>query len=335
MIRMTGYKGSVNHHTANFDASINRSLQGRKPVQGFYYFCRLNHDMKKPILTRISDFFSLVKIAHTVFSLPFALIGFFLALKATNEPFSLQPLLLILLCVLFARNAAMGFNRYADRDIDKKNPRTALREIPNNVIKPGSALIFVIVNALLFMVASYFLNILCFFLSPAALLVILGYSITKRFTALSHVVLGLGLALAPIGAYIAITARFDLLPVLYSFVVVFWVSGFDILYALQDIDFDKSQKLRSLPVALGKKNALILSAALHACSIFLVVTAGFYGRFGHYYWIGSAIFSILLVYEHFLVKPADISRVNLAFATMNGMASVIFACFVIADLYLK
>jgi 4-hydroxybenzoate polyprenyltransferase len=267
--------------------------------------------------------------------LPFALIGFFLALRVSHEPFNIQPLLLILLCVFFARNAAMGFNRYADREIDKKNPRTALREIPSNIIKPGSAMIFVIVNALLFIVTSYFLNILCFFLSPVALIVILGYSLTKRFTALSHVVLGLGLSLAPIGAYIAITARFDLLPVIYSFVVVFWVSGFDILYALQDIDFDKSQKLRSLPVALGKKNALILSAVLHACSIILVIAAGFYGSFGYYYWIGSTIFSLLLVYEHFLVKPADISRVNLAFATMNGMASVIFACFVIADIYLK
>ena len=291
--------------------------------------------MSKSVIQKISDFFSLVKIAHTIFSLPFALIGFFLAIRQTGEPFSFRSLLLILLCVFFARNAAMGFNRYADRDIDKKNPRTILREIPNNVIKPLSALAFVIINALLFITTSFFLNDLCFILSPVALIIILGYSFTKRFTSLSHLVLGLGLALAPIGAYIAVTARFDLLPLIYSFVVIFWVSGFDILYALQDIEFDKSQKLRSLPVALGKKNALILSASLHLLAIAMVVAAGFRGHFGYLYWVGSAVFSILLIYEHFLVKPSDISRVNLAFATMNGMASVLFAGFVIADLYLK
>lgn len=291
--------------------------------------------MSKPVIQRISDFFSLVKIAHTIFSLPFALIGFSLALRQTGEPFTFRPLALILLCVFFARNAAMGFNRYADRDIDKKNPRTSLREIPNNVIKPSSALAFVIINAILFIATSYFLNELCFMLSPVALIVVLGYSLTKRFTSLSHLALGLGLSLAPIGAYIAITARFDLLPLIYSFVVVFWVSGFDILYALQDIEFDKSQKLRSLPVALGKNHALILSAALHLFAIALVIVAGFAGQFGYLYWIGGAIFSILLIYEHFLVKPTDFSRVNLAFATMNGMASVLFAGFVIADLFWK
>jgi 4-hydroxybenzoate polyprenyltransferase len=289
--------------------------------------------MTKSIVAKIADFFSLVKITHTIFSLPFALIGFFLAVQYTGEPPAIRPLLLILLCVLFARNAAMGFNRYADRDIDKSNPRTAMREIPKNVIRPNAALAFVIINSMLFILTSYFLNILCFYLSPVALIVVLGYSLTKRFTSLSHVVLGLGLALAPIGAYIAITARFDLLPLIFSFIVIFWVSGFDILYALQDIDFDRSMNLRSLPAALGKRNALILSALLHLCSIGCVILAGYAGNFGKLYWIGAAIFSLLLVYEHFLVKPNDISRVNLAFATMNGMASVIFACFVIGDLY--
>jgi 4-hydroxybenzoate polyprenyltransferase len=242
--------------------------------------------------------------------------------------------MLVLLCVVFARNAAMGFNRYADREFDKKNPRTALREIPSAIIQPKSAMIFVIINALLFILTAYFLNFLCFILSPIALAVILGYSLTKRFTYLSHLFLGLGLGLAPIGAYLAVTARFDLLPLIYSFTVIFWVAGFDILYALQDIDFDKSENLKSLPATIGKHNALLLSALFHVIAIGMVIFGGLLGNFGYLYWIGSAVFTLLLFYEHLIVKPTDITRVNLAFATMNGMASVIFACFVIGDLYL-
>ena len=287
------------------------------------------------ITSKIGDYFSLVKINHTIFSLPFAMIGFFLAVRSHHENLSIRLLMLVLLCVVFARNAAMGFNRYVDREFDKKNPRTALREIPSEIISPNSALLFVIVNALLFMAASYLLNFLCFLLSPVALLVVLGYSLTKRFTYLSHVFLGLGLALAPIGAYLAVTARFDLLPLIYSFIVIFWVAGFDILYALQDIEFDRSEKLKSLPAKLGRVNALVLSALFHLIALILVAAGGIIGGFHLLYWIGAAIFAILLCYEHFLVKPTDISRVNLAFATMNGMASVIFACFVIADLFIR
>jgi 4-hydroxybenzoate polyprenyltransferase len=281
----------------------------------------------------IADYFSLVKINHTIFSLPFAFIGFFLAVKTDHQNLSLRLMLLVVLCVLFARNAAMGFNRYADRDIDKKNPRTALREIPSEIISPRSALFFVIINALLFMAASYLLNFLCFLLSPVALLVVLGYSITKRFTYLSHVFLGMGLALAPIGSYLAVTARFDLLPLIYSFIVIFWVAGFDILYSLQDMDFDRMESLKSLPARLGRAKALVLSAVFHLCTVLLVMAAGILGDFHTLYWIGSAIFTVILIYEHIIVKPTDISRINLAFATLNGMASVIFACFVIADLF--
>lgn len=283
--------------------------------------------------TRIADYFSLVKINHTIFSLPFALIGFFLAVKAHHHDLSIRILLLVLLCVLFARNAAMGFNRYVDREFDKKNPRTALREIPSDIISPKSAMLFVIINALLFITTSYFLNFLCFLLSPVALVLVLGYSLTKRFTYLSHVFLGMGLALAPIGAYLAVTARFDILPLIYSFVVIFWVAGFDILYALQDIEFDRKESLKSLPAKLGRMNALLLSTLFHLFALMLVVAGGIIGEFHLLYWIGAAIFACLLCYEHIIVKPTDISRVNLAFATMNGMASVIFACFVIADLY--
>ncbi|MEI6456628.1 MAG: UbiA-like polyprenyltransferase [bacterium] len=285
-------------------------------------------------LTKVTDYFSLVKINHTIFSLPFALIGFSLGAKMGSENLSLRLLLLVILCVLFARNAAMGFNRYADREFDKRNPRTALRELPREIIRPRSALLFVIINSALFILTTSFLNLTCLLLSPIALLVVLGYSLTKRFTHLSHLFLGLGLALAPIGAYLAVTARFDLLPLLYSFIVIFWVAGFDILYALQDIEFDKSQHLKSLPVMLGRRNALILSSIFHLIAILLVTWAGFLGNFGYLYWIGAGIFSILLAYEHLIVKPRDISKVNLAFATMNGIASVIYACFVIADIFL-
>jgi 4-hydroxybenzoate polyprenyltransferase len=243
--------------------------------------------------------------------------------------------LLVLLSVLFARNAAMGFNRYADREIDKKNPRTAMREIPSAIISPKSALLFVIINCILFMFTSYLLNILCFLLSPIALLVVLGYSLTKRFTNLSHLFLGIGLALAPIGAYLAVTARFDILPLIYSFIVIFWVAGFDILYSLQDMEFDRMEKLKSLPARLGRNNALILSSLFHLIALALVAAGGIIGDFHLLYWIGACIFAILLCYEHVIVKPTDISRVNLAFATMNGMASVIFACFLIADLLWK
>jgi 4-hydroxybenzoate polyprenyltransferase len=285
--------------------------------------------------SKIRDYFSLVKINHTIFSLPFALIGFFLGINTQHQELSLRLLLLVLLCVLFARNAAMGFNRYVDREFDKKNPRTALREIPSDIISPNSALLFVIINCLLFIATSYLLNFMCFLLSPVALIVVLGYSLTKRFTYLSHMFLGLGLALAPIGAYLAVTARFDLLPLIYSFVVIFWVAGFDILYSLQDIEFDRLENLKSLPAKLGRTNALILSSIFHFIALLLVAVGGIIGSFHILYWIGAAIFAILLVYEHLLVKPTDISRVNLAFATMNGMASVIFASFVIADLFVK
>jgi 4-hydroxybenzoate polyprenyltransferase len=193
----------------------------------------------------------------------------------------------------------------------------------------------VLINAALFMGTAWMINILCFMLSPVALLVVLGYSLTKRFTFLSHISLGVGLALAPIGAYLAVTAHFALLPVLYSLVVIFWVAGFDILYALQDIDFDTTEELKSIPVRFGKQNALIVSALFHLAAIILIVIAGFYGDFHKLYWIGTCLFSMILIYEHLVVKPSDLTKVNLAFATMNGLASVVFALFVIGDLFFR
>ncbi len=286
------------------------------------------------VSAKVENYLSLVKFSHTIFALPFALLGFSLATIHANDSLSLKLLALVILCMLFARNAAMSFNRWADRDIDEVNPRTAQREIPAQKIKQQSALIFCIANALLFVAATWFINPLCFYLSPVALLVILGYSVTKRFTALSHFVLGLGLALAPTGAYLAVTGTFDWIPVIISFSVLFWVSGFDIIYALQDDDFDRENHLRSVPVLLGRKRALGLSLVLHIFTVLLLVLAGMQGNFKTIYWIGLGIFSFLLFYQHTIVKYNDLHRVNVAFFTLNGIASVVFSVFAITDLFL-
>ncbi|CAI8233161.1 MAG: 4-hydroxybenzoate octaprenyltransferase [Cryomorphaceae bacterium] len=279
-------------------------------------------------------YLSLIKFSHTIFAMPFALIGFFLATKS-NE-FEWMTLLYVVLCMIFARSAAMAFNRYIDRNIDAANQRTAqVREIPNGSIKANSALIFVIINCLLFISTTYLINSLCLALSPITLLVILGYSYTKRFTALCHLVLGLGLALAPIGAYLAVTGVFDIVPLLFSAAVLFWVSGFDIIYSLQDQEFDKEQKLHSIPVLIGTKNALNLSNLLHFLTFSALSIAGSLGDFSLYYWIGFWIFTALLIYQHILVKHNDLSKINLAFFTTNGIASIIFGVFVIADLLIK
>jgi 4-hydroxybenzoate polyprenyltransferase len=284
------------------------------------------------IYSHTRNFLSLVKFSHTLFSFPFAMIGFFLGMEGNSPNFRL--LVLVMLAVLLARNAAMSFNRFADRDIDGRNPRTTGREIPSRIITPRAALAFMIVNALLFIVTAYFINNICFLLSPLALLVILGYSYTKRFTAYSHFVLGLGLALAPIGAYLAVTGSFALLPVLFSAAVLFWVAGFDVIYSLQDADFDTNESLRSMPVKFGSGKALILSAILHSITAATIAVAGIIGNFGTAYWVGAIIFTALLAYQHTIVSPRDLSRLNLAFFTTNGIASIIFASFVIADIYL-
>lgn len=237
--------------------------------------------------------------------------------------------------MVFARSAAMAFNRYLDRKFDEKNPRTAIREIPSGIITAKNALVFTIINCILFVATTWFINPICFYLSPVALFVVLFYSYTKRFTALCHLVLGVGLSLAPIGAYLAVTGQFDWLPLLFSFAVIFWVSGFDIIYALQDEEFDKNNQLHSIPAALGKKNALRVSELLHLLSAAAVIGAGFYGHFSWLYWIGVAVFAGMLIYQHSIVKPNDLRRVNLAFMTANGIASVVFAVFVIADLFIN
>jgi 4-hydroxybenzoate polyprenyltransferase len=283
----------------------------------------------------VKDYFSLVKFSHTVFAMPFALLGFSLAVTGKDSEISIRLLVLVILCMIFARNSAMGFNRIADKKYDALNPRTQKREIPSGIISSRAATTFVIINAVLFMVTTGFINRLTLLLSPIALLVIVGYSLTKRFTSLCHFVLGLGLSLAPIGAFISVTGKFSLLPLIYSFIVLTWVSGFDIIYALQDDEFDRSNRLHSLPSETGRKKALAISITVHIITFVLVIAAGLYGKGGLLFWSGAIIFTLLLVYQHGIVRYDDLSKVTLAFGTTNGVASIIFVVFVILDLFLR
>lgn len=308
-------------------------------------------------MSKVKSYLSLIKFSHTIFAMPFALIGFFLGTSSLkkipfvkivsdfiNTPWQKTKvflshdyyiLILVLLCMIFARSAAMAFNRYLDRKFDAANPRTAIREIPKGIISANSALLFTLVSCALFLVTCLFINKLCLYLAPVALFVVLGYSYTKRFTPLCHLILGLGLSLAPIGAYLAVTGKFDFLPILFSLAVIFWVSGFDIIYALQDEEFDRSQKLYSMPVWLGKAKALKVSELLHLLSAAAIITAGFYGQFNWLYWVGTVVFVGMLIYQHSIVKPDDLKQVNIAFMTANGIASIVFAIFVIADLFIN
>jgi len=278
------------------------------------------------------NYLSLVKFSHTIFAMPFALIGLFLAYRIYPSNFSWKLLALVILCMVFARNAAMSFNRYIDRYIDKLNPRTANREIPANIISTKSTLFFLVINSIFFVVTTYFINSLCFYLSFVALFVILGYSYSKRFTYLCHIILGISLSLAPIGAYIAITGHFDVKPILLSLSVLFWVSGFDIIYSLQDIEFDRKMSLKSIPSKLGYNNGRFLAIGFHLLSIlFLSYFVFIYNAF---FLVGYIVFAILIFYQHYIVYKHGLSKINLAFMTFNGIASILFAVFFIIDIVL-
>ncbi|MBK9337799.1 MAG: UbiA family prenyltransferase [Lewinellaceae bacterium] len=288
----------------------------------------------------MKNYLALVKFSHTLFAMPFALVGFFIGTTENGGTLNWKLLGLVVLCMVFARSAAMAFNRWLDRDVDAANPRTRMREIPAGIISPRAALLFVAGNCLLFIATTFFINPICFFLSPVALAVVLGYSYTKRFTWLCHLVLGLGLALAPVGAYLAATGHFGWVPVLYGFAVLLWTGGFDVIYALQDEEFDQSRRLYSIPAFFGKARALRISEWMHLGTAALLVLAGGLlhknlPQAHELSWIGTGIFLALLVYQHRLVKPNDLSRVNLAFFTTNGIASLVFGALTILDLLLN
>lgn len=275
---------------------------------------------------------SLVLFAHSIFALPFAIIGFFLAITMGLFHFEWIIFALMLLCMVTARNAAMAFNRYLDRDIDALNNRTVVRDIPAGKVSPKEALTFTVINCVIFVVATYFINPLCLYLAPVALFVILFYSYMKRISPLCHLVLGLGLGLAPVGAYLAVAGEFHIVPIFYGLAVLTWVSGFDIIYALQDESFDREHGLHSIPARFGGAKALRISEGLHVLSFVFVLLPLFYLPVSWPYYLGLAFYGALLIYQHRIVSPTDLSRVNRAFMTTNGIASVVFMVFFLLDL---
>ncbi len=277
----------------------------------------------------------LVKLSHTIFALPFALIGYVYAVTTTGSSFELLTLIQVLLCMLFARNTAMGFNRWADRDIDAENPRTASREIPAGVISARSALRFVVLNAALFVLVATSINSLTAWLSPVALAVVMGYSYCKRFTSAAHLVLGLGLSIAPVGAYIAVTGEFAIAPCVLAVVVMTWCAGFDIIYALQDREYDRGHGLHSIPSRFSVAGALYISIALHVVTLVALIIFGWLIPHSVYTVVGVAIFTALLVAQHIVVTPKRVRNIGIAFGTLNGIASLLFAILIIIGLILS
>ncbi len=286
----------------------------------------------------VNLYLSLIKFSHTVFALPFALIGFYLAYITYQPNDFFYKFFLVLLAMIFARSTAMAFNRYIDREIDAQNPRTKNREIPAGKISPEAAKRFITFNGMAFIVTTYFINEICFLLSPIALAVVLGYSYTKRFTWLCHYVLGLGLALAPVGAYLTISGKFDVITILMGCSVFLWVGGFDIIYALQDETFDKSNNLKSIPSKFGVKKSIIISRVSHFfsalfLSIVLILMRNQFPEVGNLSIVGLIIFILLLIRQHWLVNEHNLANINQAFFESNGLASLLFGTLIIIDLF--
>jgi 4-hydroxybenzoate polyprenyltransferase len=282
--------------------------------------------------SRLVTYANFVKLPHTVFALPFALVGVVLA-SYRRVP-TLGQVGWVVLAFTSARFAAMGFNRIADRHIDAANPRTRMRELPSGVMRVRDAWASVAMACALFFLAAWRLNPLCLALSPIALAWVFFYSLTKRFTRWSHLALGLGLSIAPVGGYVAVTGQWSdpwwMLCAL-SLAVVTWSGGFDILYALQDLDFDRANRLHSVPVAYGEAGAFRVARLLHAGTVLLLAAVGLGAHVGVLYWIGIAVVAGLLLYEHSLVRPGDLLRLDAAFFTMNGVISIAFFLLVLLD----
>jgi 4-hydroxybenzoate polyprenyltransferase len=281
------------------------------------------------IARSLATYSSLVKLGHTVFALPFALAAVILATR--YAPFTLDKLLLIVVCIAAARTAAMAFNRLIDRDIDGQNPRTRDRELPRGAVSVNAVRLLVLASSATFFVAAGLLGRLPLLLSPLALGLALGYSYTKRFTALCHVVLGLAVAFAPGGAWIAMGAPVTLAPWLLVIGVASWVAGFDVLYSLQDVGFDRDNRLRSIPARLGVPGALVVSALLHVVTVGCLLATGLLLERGLPYMAGVLLVGALLAYEHAIVKPTDLSRIDKAFFDLNGYVSLGFLACVLAD----
>ncbi|MBN2644803.1 MAG: UbiA family prenyltransferase [Desulfuromonadaceae bacterium] len=287
------------------------------------------------VTAKIRALLEMIKFSHTVFAFPFALIGVVLASKASGQAPTLGQLLWICVAMVGARSAAMGLNRLIDARIDAKNPRTAERHIPAGKVSVGEAWLFVAVALVLFELAAWMLNPLCFYLSPLVLFFLVLYSFAKRFTALAHVVLGICLSAAPIGAWIALRGDVSLAIVLIGVAVLLWVAGFDVFYALQDLEFDREQGLHSIPVRLGEVKSLQLVRWFHIGMVVLLLLVAPLMQLGGFYLLGVAVVAGLLFYEHTLVKPGDLSRLDAAFFTMNGYISVILFAFVLLDVVVR
>lgn len=285
------------------------------------------------MMTRITDYLRLVKFSHTIFAMPFALLSFTYAIKVVGYEGCLWLLLLqVVGCMVFARNVAMGFNRWADRFIDAENPRTAMREIPAGIISAEGALRFVIVNALLFIAVAATINPLCGWLSPVALAIVMFYSYCKRFTSLAHIVLGISLGIAPVGAYMAVTGGSSLECWILALVVMTWCSGFDIIYALQDAEFDRQRGLHSIPSRFSATTSLVISALLHIASVVLLLLFASYQPQSWLLYLGVGCFTAILALEHILVTPTKQRNIGIAFGTLNAMASMTLAIALIANL---
>ncbi len=274
----------------------------------------------------------MVKLSHSVFALPFALSG--AALAAARYGLTPRQVMWILVAMLAARNAAMGFNRLADHAIDARNPRTANRELPRGVLSRGAVWAFTVVLTAIFVLAAFQLNTTCGLLAPVALAVIFGYSFTKRFTWASHLVLGLSLAIAPAGGWLAIAGRLDIEPVLMSAAVLMWVAGFDVIYACQDVEFDRSTGLHSIPARFGVRTALALARTLHIVAVMALAAVGAIAHLHPAYWIGLAVVAAILIWEHRLLRADDLSKVGMAFFNANGIVSVVYFMTVLASLWL-
>ncbi|HEY6007286.1 MAG TPA: 4-hydroxybenzoate octaprenyltransferase [Geobacteraceae bacterium] len=280
------------------------------------------------LANRIKIFLEMIKFSHTIFALPFALTGAVLAAGGVPEP---RQIFWIVAAMVGARTAAMGLNRLIDAQIDARNPRTAGRAIPAGLLDRGTVVLFVLLSVLLLLAAAANLNRLCLYLAPVALFFLVLYSYCKRFTALAHVVLGLCLAAAPLGAWIAIRGEVELPPVLLAAAVLFWVAGFDILYALQDLEFDRASGLHSIPVALGVRGSLWTARIFHLAMVGLLAALPLSLPLGNFYLAGFVVACAMLAYEHLLLRTGDLSKLDAAFFTMNGWISVVLFVFTAAD----
>jgi len=288
-----------------------------------------------PLLEKVHNYAALVRFSHTVFALPFALAS--VALAWPKHPVTFRALVWILVAMVGARTAAMGFNRLADRKFDAQNPRTKSWELPQGKVKIWEAIALTTVAAGIFVIAAYQLNWICFVLSPVALAIVFFYSLTKRFTWASHLFLGLALSIAPIGAWLAVASMpLDfgelLVPLYLGLAVVFWLAGFDIIYSLQDRDFDRSRGLHSIPVRFGVAGALRLSTSFHLCTIAFLALVGLNARMGVIYWLGFLAVALVLLWEHRIVTPNDLSRINRAFFDLNAYVSIGYFFTTLADI---